>query len=212
MLYGDLARYPLFVNMHVRCVRYWLKLTRMDEQRLPYQAYKMLERLDNNGKRCWASEIRIVLYKYGFGYVWLNQGAQSVNGFIKCFKQRLMDCSWQNWESHVSNSDRFSFYSTFKSTFGQETYLSVDINRHIRTVLIRFRFGFSDILSHTQRFVTDGAANVSCPLCGAQVEDELHFILCCPCLADVRTKFIPSKYHRSPNAFRLAMLMAAKKT
>ena len=50
MIYGDTARYPLYINAYVSAVRYWLKITRMNEKRLPYKAYLMLLHLDEQGK------------------------------------------------------------------------------------------------------------------------------------------------------------------
>ena len=51
MTYGDIARYPLYINAYVRAVRYWLKITRMNEKRLPYKACLMLLHLDEQGKK-----------------------------------------------------------------------------------------------------------------------------------------------------------------
>ena len=42
LVYGETNRYPLFVNSAVRCIRYWLKLTRMEASKLPNKAYMML--------------------------------------------------------------------------------------------------------------------------------------------------------------------------
>ena len=33
--------------------------------------------------------------------------------------------------------------------------------------------------------------NLKCPLCGEAKEDEVHFVLCCPMLDDIRKQFIP---------------------
>ena len=44
----------------------------MEEHRLPYTV------LDASGKKTWVSGIRETLYKYGFGYVWLNQGVEKL--------------------------------------------------------------------------------------------------------------------------------------
>ena len=41
MVYGDLGRYPFFVNLCIRAVKYWFKLLQMKENRLPKQAYYM---------------------------------------------------------------------------------------------------------------------------------------------------------------------------
>ena len=54
----QIGRYPLFVNSAVRCIYYWLKLTRMEASKLPSKAYRMLQVLDERGKRNWASNVR----------------------------------------------------------------------------------------------------------------------------------------------------------
>ena len=58
----------------VRGIRYWLKLTQMEEYRLPYKDYNMLLEFDARGKNNWVTRVRMKLYEFGFGFVWLNQG------------------------------------------------------------------------------------------------------------------------------------------
>ena len=209
MMYGDLGRYPLSVNLSTKCIRYWLKITRMGHSRLPYQAYRMLVRLDDNGKTCWASEVHSVLFRHGFVCVWLNQGVEAVNAFIKCFKQRLVECYRQDWDFHVNNSERFSVYSSFKSVCEPEPYLFLDVNRYIRTALVRFRFGMSVIALHSSRFANN-TKNVACPMCKNVEESEVHFILCCPSYTSLRNQYIPLKFIRHPCAFRLSLLLSTR--
>ena len=80
---------------------YWSRLTVMESYRLPRKSYGMLLLLHNSGKTSWASQVRKVLYSFGFGFVWENQGAQNQHDFVKVFKQRLIDCHAQNWHEHV---------------------------------------------------------------------------------------------------------------
>ena len=35
LVYGETGRYPLYVNTYTRCVKYWLNLVRMPDNRLP---------------------------------------------------------------------------------------------------------------------------------------------------------------------------------
>ena len=37
-VYGKLGRYPVYLNSYVQLISYWLKLVRMDEDRLHFQA------------------------------------------------------------------------------------------------------------------------------------------------------------------------------
>ena len=50
LVYGEVGRFPIQMNVSVCCIRYWLKLARMHEHRLPLRAYKMLLNLDQRGK------------------------------------------------------------------------------------------------------------------------------------------------------------------
>ena len=42
MVYGETGRHPLYVFSYASCIKYWLRLTRMDNTRLPRMAYNML--------------------------------------------------------------------------------------------------------------------------------------------------------------------------
>ena len=41
LVYGEVGRFPIQINACVRCIKYWLKLMRMEEHRLPFIAYKI---------------------------------------------------------------------------------------------------------------------------------------------------------------------------
>ena len=66
MVYGELGRYPLFVNSIFRCLKYWLRVLKMDDSRLPKQAYKMMMSMVDNEKKCWGTEVNNVLSINGY--------------------------------------------------------------------------------------------------------------------------------------------------
>ena len=90
MIYGDTARYPLYINAYVRAIRYWVKSIIMYAKCLPYKAYLMLLHVDARGKNNWVTKVRLTLFRFGFGYVWQNNGVQAINVFVWCFKQILI--------------------------------------------------------------------------------------------------------------------------
>ena len=94
----------------------------MKIERLPKQAYIMMKALDQNGKNCWVTAIREILFKTGFGYVWINQGVSNVNKFITVFKQRLVDRHLQEWSASVSEKERYILYKSVLQTFGLCSY------------------------------------------------------------------------------------------
>ena len=101
--------------------------------------------------------------------------------------------------------DRFALYKTFKTANIREPYLLISCNRFIKCALTKFRCGVSDIKVHRNRYKKLNIVDMNCPLCNSADEDEVHFVLCCPAFDDLRKQFIPLKYYRHPNPFRLGL-------
>ena len=69
---------------------------------------------DNNGKKNWVTNIKDLLFKYGYGYVWISQDGGHIYMFVSSFKQRLTYCISQNWSDDLSSSSRCGTYCIFK--------------------------------------------------------------------------------------------------
>ena len=64
----------------------------------------------------------------------------------------------------------------------------LNLNRYIKYALTRFRFGgVSDIKVHKSRFKLHNVDELKCPLCLSTVDNEVHFVLCCPAFDDLST-------------------------
>lgn len=211
IVYGETGRYPLYIFTYVACIKFWLRVTRMESFRLPRKAYDMLLSLHNSGVKCWATSVCDCLYSLGFGYVWENQGVQSPDSFLKVFKQRLVDIHYQNWHDHITSSSRFDMYRVFKTSIFIEPYFHLVNNKHIRDTLIRFRVGASEVRSHKMRYTAQRPEDLRCPFCNFVFEDEMHFLFFCEKLAELRKKYIPSKYLVYPTLDTFKALMQSKK-
>ena len=143
-------------------------------------------------------------------YVWENKGVENITGFLHCFKQRIIDCRWQDWHRHIETSDRFSSFRLFKTSHLKEQYVDMEMNRYVKRALTKFRFGISEIACHSYRYSAKRENDHTCRLCHKAKEDEVHFILCCPALSDLRLKLIQPKYYRDQCLFRLNLLMSTK--
>ena len=177
--------------------------------RLPFKAYKMLLHLHEQNKRTWASSVCYVLYKYDFGDVWVNQGVGDEKAFLKEFKERVLSLYRQEWDNSVRTKERFTFYSTFKSSLSLAPYLNQLKHIKARNFLIRLRLGVSPPRTHKLRYCKDATpADYFCPFCKSDVETEVHFILVCPKYAEIREQYIRKKYFTSPSSFTLALLLA----
>ena len=131
-----------------------------------------------------------------------------MNQFVHVFRERLIVCRCQERHSHVETSDRFNVYRTFCTIHDMKIYLKMNIDRHLKFIMARFRLGISDIAVHYYRYKIHTDKDLICPLCRyVAQETELHFVLCCPVLRTFRAQFIPLKFYKVPRIFRLSLLL-----
>ena len=136
---GEFGRYSVYVHSAKMCIKYWLKLLNMPRSRYPNCCYRMLKRLDEQGKKTWASGVKELLFRYGFGAVWLEQGVADERLFIRQFVMRIKDCCQQEWYSDIHNSSKLSIYCTFKTMLEPEKYLEYINSWKVKQSLARFR-------------------------------------------------------------------------
>ena len=193
IVYGETGGYPLYIDITVSSLRYWFKLSKMPMTRFPKQALVMLKnRLDTNTthkNRNWAGSIKDCLESYGFQDVWTNGRVENEKAFLSAFKQRMTERFKQEWFTKISESERFSTYFSFKSVHQLETYLNAITIKKFRDTLIRLRLGINN-LGVNKRFLCDSFVNKNCPFCPDILEDESHFLFCCPAYDDVRRKYL----------------------
>ena len=109
---------------------------------------------------------------HGLGHTWENQGVENTSQFLRAFKQRLIDCFLQDWNSSIMSSDRYAFYSFFKQLHEHTPYLTTVKNTVIRKALNRIRLGVSALRSHRCRY-SKVPVNLDCPFCKGTRESEM---------------------------------------
>ena len=70
---AECGRYPMYVDYHLRAIKYWCKLITSDKERYISKCYSLMFQHDSSGRHNWASDIRILLCSLGFGHVWFAQ-------------------------------------------------------------------------------------------------------------------------------------------
>ena len=190
LVYGETGRQPLYVRTYVKCIKYWLKLTRLPSERICKQAYEMLFLQHEAGHCNWVSKVRDVLCEHGFGFAWMFQGVGLSSTFISEFKERLTCNFYQNLHSQVENDSKYRWYFSFKSAFQAERYLSFINNKWHRNALVRFRIRACGLKGQKIWHVDqDHQEDTKCPLCGLGKEDEAHLLFKCPAYNDLRQQY-----------------------
>ena len=104
-------------------MKYWRHLLHMSNSRYPKSCYLMLKSHTEIDRINWASNVRDLLFRYGFGFVWISQDVGDVPALSKLFRQRLIDCCIQDWHKQVTASSKCEYYQHFKTMLNVERYL-----------------------------------------------------------------------------------------
>ena len=211
---GECGRMPLCCYYIKKCVSYWVKILGMSHSRYPRASYEMLKKLDEAGKVTWATKIKLLLMRYGFGHVWIEQQVGNPIAFLTIFQQRLKDCYIQEWHASINESPRLRFYCNFKLRFEQELYLqSVEVFR-FRKMLAKFRCSNHPLAIETGRHRNDPINSRVCLICGKRgevvVEDETHFLLFCPAYQVLRLALLPKTFTDYPSREKAIILISSK--
>ena len=189
---GECGRLPIAVHYHKRVIKYWLKLIKCDRDTLIYKCYQLQLSMDKQNRSCWATEVKHLLFRNGFGYAWVHQEVGNEVEFLKSFVQRITDIYKQKWFLDINESRKLSTYSQFKSLLEPEKYLHVINSFWARKHLAKFRTSNHDLAIEKGRHAKIERHMRMCNMCNLGcVEDEYHYILICPKYEYLREKYLP---------------------
>ena len=80
--------------------------------------------------RHWATGMKCLMESLGFAETWLNQ-MDNIPDF-NIIRPRIRDQFLQHWCSHINNTHKLEYCSTFKRSFSLEKYLECIINDKFR--------------------------------------------------------------------------------
>jgi len=209
-VYGELARYPLYISRYCRIMKYWCKVKDSDNIILK-KTYELGLSDHENGKINWVSNVKKLLDDYGFSDVFSNFTSYNVKSFLLLFKQRVIDCFKQSWYGGVLQSSVLYEYKSFKETFEYEMYLDL-LPNNLRLFITRFRISAHSLRINTGRFGrTSIPRNERYCLCCDKydIEDNFHFICICSRYSVLRSKYIPKLYYQRPSVFKFNNLMSS---
>ena len=193
-LLGECGQHNLFIYCYMRCIKYWVKLVKLNTTCLLKSSYDMLYRQCNAGRDNWASNIKNILYRFGDGHIWEMQYIGDESKFLSEFKRRLLDCNMQEWHESMSEMSKLRSLCLYKTEFGTEPYLFLYIPQRLRSSLAKLRIGSHDLEIECGRHQNIPVKERLCKLCYSLnricIEDEHHVLLQCPFYDELRDLYL----------------------
>ena len=212
-VYGELGRYPLYINRFTRILKYWFKILSTDNCILK-AVYTCAYDDCCNSKKNWLYDVKNMLYRNGYGYVWEDPFSVNHKSFVLLFKQKLFDCFQQELFENINNSRTLTVYRAVKNTFLYEPYLDIIKNNKHRQLLTRLRVSAHRLRIESARYGRNRLERHErlCEICEDRtVEDEYHFILICGKYKDLRNILLPKYYTRRPSMLKFVELLSCTK-
>ena len=210
-VYNECKMYPLYITRTMRIINYWLKILSLNEMSPVKRIYNIalqLNKLENTRPASfWIENIKNILYKYGFGYVWENQNYVDDIIFKDQFKNTLIDCFWQNNNAEINDLSHNRLYRHLSTE--SFDYLEKLPNIFLRIALTRLRLGSHYFMVERGRWKKLDYIDRICFDCN-EVEDEFHVIMCCKKYNDLRKKYLPECLYKRPSMYKLVSFLNSK--
>jgi len=207
-VYGELGRYPLYVTRFVKIIKYWCKLINSDNIILQC-VYKQALDDCKKGHKNWVTNVKKLLCDYGFAYIFEEQSVSNYNNFIAAYRQRIIDCSQQQWYGSMQTSPILDTYKIYKLNFEYERYLDT-LPGTLRFYITRIRLSAHSLRIQTGRYANNRTPRNEryCLFCNMHdLEDEFHFVCVCPAYKTLREKYLKTYYYNRPSMIKYIELM-----
>jgi len=212
-VYGELGRYPLYINRFIRIVKYWLKISNSDNIIIKSVYLQALED-SHKGHINWVTNVKKLLDTYGFSHAFDDVNFVHVNLFLHQFKSRVIDTYIQDWHRIVDNSPVLDMYCVYKPVFVYEHYLD-HIPKSLRTYITKLRLSVLPLRIQTGRYASQNTPRNErhCLLCNeTDLEDEFHFVCKCTKYSTIRKKYIKPFYYNKPSVYKFHQLLNGNNT
>ena len=210
MVYGELGRCPLKVNIQCRMVNFWARIITGSSHKLSNIMFRVTKALhenrSNNLSFPWIEHIHLILNQAGMSNIWNEDPSNIKKVWLKhTIKLRLQDIYRQNWSEVIINDPQYAFYKIFKKELIFERYLT-KIDNHSRLSLLKYR-----CKNHYLPVSNENQESKVCVLCDKNnIGDEFHYILECGYFRRQRSQYLGQSI--SPNIISLSKIFSEEDT
>ena len=181
-LISEMNWVPSIVRRDLKTVCLYNQIVRMPRTRINRQVFEFELNSEQNGE--WRRNLlNIAEHVEMLDLVSRREPLQ-----ITTVKRKLLQMHSDMLKTSINSKSKLRTYCLLKMSMETEGYLKANLDKHKRSLISRLRLGVLGLRIETGRFSQISYENRICELCKKHVENEVHFVLECPMLADVRVK------------------------
>jgi hypothetical protein len=179
-------------------LRYWGKITRMEDDRIVKIIYRESRRrmeaeedARTRGENVvmtntWCRYTRKLMKELHFEQEWAEETVPPEEEWNEILRERIHDREQVKWRTHCLLKPKLRTYSTLKKELKTEPYLEVHHRGGIPE-LVKLRGGTNRLRIEQGRYIKEKLEERICEFCDSkEVEDEKHFLLECKMHSEFR--------------------------
>ena len=209
MVYGELGRFKIEVNVQKRMIGFWLKIVKSKLSKLSNVFYRLLRNMyeANEYKSSWIHKIKTILDSCGMSNVWEHPNDFNHSWILNSVELKLKDMERQNLHAEVERNVLCRNYKIFKTDFGREIYIT-ELDTSDRIALSKYRCGSHKLPVAIERYARQENHH-PCRMCDTnELGDEYHYLLVCPTIREIRERYLPSYFCRTPSIIKFSQLLS----
>ena len=193
---GDMGWLSMLTITQISCVRFWLRLTKMSENRLNQKIFTEAHRWACMGYKNWIARTLDILNKdrseLDLNPMCTLDNNPDIHQYKECLVARLRN-EWQKEINRIpegsESGGRLGMYRRIKKEPAPEIYVVSKNSVGVRRVIAGLRLGCLPLAVEVGRYTGTPYIERVCRLCGTgEVEDQNHFLINCPSLSHIRQK------------------------
>ena len=192
MLYGELKRHPLSINIQTRIISFWNRIILGKQDKISYKIYQYALNRPNTQFK-WLNKVKSILESIGRPDIWLNQNESASKNIHLLVKRTLLDQFIQKWREDMTNSNKGLIYASFKSEYLFEKYFTIlPYSQWLN--FFKFRTANHNLPIERGRYTKPNKTQLQdrlCPRCvRREIGSEKHYLLECPFFENERNSII----------------------
>ena len=211
MLYAELGRRPLEIQIKSRMIGFWLSLVNGWQFKISKELYDIMLRVSYRGENYkWINHIRNILISVGKPDLINQPTIINPKATKLSIVNRLNDLYIQNWHTKLNQSSKGRNFSFFKDNLTYEHFLTTG-PRNAYIPMIKFRTANFKLPIETGRWNNLPVYERKCNLCNKNdLGDECHFLFTCPQFENDRKELLKPYNIRRPNVIKCKELMTSR--
>ena len=204
MVYAELGRFPIEINVKSRMLNYWLSLKNTSSFKFSNLIYIFMK--NDNHEDKWINYIEKILQDVGRCDLWTRVTIENPYATKYAIIRTLKDQYIQKWVTLMQNSSKGKLHSAFKDGITLEKYL-LTLSKNKYTSLLKFRTSNHKLPIETGRWNETDVADRKYTICSLNmIGDEFHYLFECPCLNTERKMFLKRRFYVRPNMHKFCQL------